>query len=579
MFDDNSKDENYAEQPQDKIEPTVTSVPEDSPEDNAQQQESVPPVADQPSPEQNQEAEEDNPEVTNDVSAVASSKAKGIAITVIIAIAFVMLLKNVYSNLQDAEESEEVDTEQVTMPKQITTPTSLQSGDLRDQGNIALPQVSEVEAPSSAPETPNEGAESEPALPTIPSLDNTQAAEGPAPNQQGQTTPSLPTVNSNSPAPLDGSQLPPLPGAGSGGGMPTTPDVAAEPSLIGDSDPKIRAEKKKRRDTKRRSSIVLIGGTAPKSAEQIQQSQDFVKRGNSDYLLAKGKVVDAILETAINTNFGGEVRAVVSRDVYSNSGRIILIPKGSRVFGTYTNTVDQTYGKIEITWSRIDLASGYSVNISAPAVDHLGRPGIVGRLDNKQMDKIGQAVMASALNVVLAGVVDKLVKPPENLTGSNKTNETINTIRTISNAVAYDNNISDPQQKMLNICSQLRSSLTDKTSSSYQQLDTKCNEAQSNTGWQDPNQKDQLFQSFILGLSSITDNVTQAAATAQIASKQQDAAKQGFEEVSQVIKDTLPAEQNYQPVITVDQGRAIKIYINKDYNFPKKAVKKSRVVR
>lgn len=616
MFDDNSENKNTEGQPQEKIEPTISSpAPEEysNPAMNPAEQYNTPPESTenpqsyseqsannqasadsfeqnnttqqqptQPSQDEKKE-EEAAPEVTNDISAVASSKAKGILVTVGMVIAFIFLLKNVYTTFREDEHADDMQTEDVLMPDQVTTPSALQSGDLADQSQIVMPNVNDVLAPDSAPKAPaptslpgdtaeDSATDSKKDLPSVPALPGEDTAQ----SASADATPALPGMPAT-PDALPG--IPTVPGAAPMPGSDESNTSSVGPSLFGIEEPNENVKKKKRRDAKRRSSIVLIGGTAPKSVEEIQQSQDFVKRGNSDYLLARGKVLDAILETAINTNFGGEVRAVISRDVYSSSGRAILIPKGSRVFGAYTNTVDQTYGKIEIMWSRIDLPSGYSLNISAPAVDHLGRPGIIGRLDNKQMEKIGQAVMASALNVVLAGVVDKLVKPPENVTASNQNSETINTIRSISNAVAYDASISNPQQKMLQICSQLRTALTDKTSSAYTQLDSQCTSAQANSDWQDTSKNNQLLQNFILSLNSITDSVTQSAAQAQIASKEQDAAKQGFEDVSQAIKDSLTSEQTFKPVITVDQGKAIKIYMTKDYTFPKKAVKKSRIVR
>lgn len=604
MFDDNSDNKNTEEQPQEKIEPTVSSPePEgyENSENIAAEQQNYPQdsqdsiqedpsqnyneqaYADTPqNPQQDPNAEgESSPEVTNDTSAVASSKAKGILVTVVIAIAFIFLLKNVYSTFKAEEDADEIQTEEVKMPDQVATPSALQSGDLVDQSQIVMPNVSDVLAPDSAPEGPAP-AENTPVeektddLPSVPTLPEDTAKPEEA---SSDTPPSLPGMPDAPAAPSALPNLPPMPGSLPPSESGDTNEDSVGPSLFGMEEPNEHLQKKKRKEAKRRSAIMLVGGTPQKTNEEIQQSQDFVKRGNSDYLLARGKMLDAILETAINTNFGGEVRAVISRDVYSNSGRTILIPKGSRVFGSYANSVDQTYGKIEIMWSRIDLPSGYSLNISAPAVDHLGRPGVIGRLDNKQMEKIGQAVMASSLNVLLAGVVDKLVKPPENLTASNQTSETINTIRSISNAVAYDTSISNPQQKMLQICSQLRAALTDKTSSAYTQLNSQCTTAQANSDWQDSNKNNQLLQNFILSLNGITDSVTQSTAQAQVASKQQDAAKQGFEDVSQAIKDSLSAEHDFKPVITVNQGKAIKIYMTKDYTFPKKAVKKSRIVR
>ena len=92
-------------------------------------------------------------------------------------------------------------------------------------------------------------------------------------------------------------------------------------------------EAKKKLEAKRKSAIVLIAGAPkPKTPEQVEQETDFKQRGDMHLILGRGKMLDAIIESAVNTDFGGEIRAIISRDVYSEWGRNILIPKGSRIF-------------------------------------------------------------------------------------------------------------------------------------------------------------------------------------------------------------------------------------------------------
>lgn len=39
-------------------------------------------------------------------------------------------------------------------------------------------------------------------------------------------------------------------------------------------------------------------------------------------VLGCGKMLDTVIETAINTDFGGEIRAIITRDIYSEWGKI-----------------------------------------------------------------------------------------------------------------------------------------------------------------------------------------------------------------------------------------------------------------
>lgn len=49
----------------------------------------------------------------------------------------------------------------------------------------------------------------------------------------------------------------------------------------------------------------------------------------------KGTVIQAVLETALDSTRAGFARAIVSRDIYGFDGSKILIPKGSRLIGEY----------------------------------------------------------------------------------------------------------------------------------------------------------------------------------------------------------------------------------------------------
>jgi type IV secretion system protein VirB10 len=187
--------------------------------------------------------------------------------------------------------------------------------------------------------------------------------------------------------------------------------VASNPTLPFDTRSQ-SDDAKKKLEQKRKSTIVLIAGAPrPKSPEQIEQETDFKIRGDMHLVLGRGKMLDAIIESAINTDFGGEIRAIISRDVYSEWGRNVLIPKGSRVFGVYNTGISGAYGRVAIEWTRIDLSSGYTINFGGTGMDALGRKGQQGRVDNKFKERFGNAILRSAFNITLASTLDTIVKP------------------------------------------------------------------------------------------------------------------------------------------------------------------------
>ena len=73
------------------------------------------------------------------------------------------------------------------------------------------------------------------------------------------------------------------------------------------------------------SRIGGVGG-APAQAKAM---------GNPTTTVTQGTLIPAILETAIDTNVPGYVRAVVSQDVRSFDGTKVLVPRSSRLIGQY----------------------------------------------------------------------------------------------------------------------------------------------------------------------------------------------------------------------------------------------------
>lgn len=131
--------------------------------------------------------------------------------------------------------------------------------------------------------------------------------------------------------------------------------------------------------------------------------------GDMNYLVAQGKVIDAILETAINTDLPGPLRAIVSRDVYAESGREIMIPKGSRLIGSYNSDVKRGQKRVYVIWARIIRPDGIDIAVDSPGVDQLGRAGVAGYVDNKYFEIFASAFLTSSVSIALGIGSDSLL--------------------------------------------------------------------------------------------------------------------------------------------------------------------------
>ena len=115
-----------------------------------------------------------------------------------------------------------------------------------------------------------------------------------------------------------------------------------------------------------------------------------------------------MLETPINTDIPGMIRAIVNHDVYAESGRAILIPKGSRLVGTYNNFVIRGNKRVNIIWSRVIRPDGIDIMIRSGGADQLGRAGIEGDVDNKYAEIFASAFLVSAINIAIGAGVDAI---------------------------------------------------------------------------------------------------------------------------------------------------------------------------
>ena len=122
--------------------------------------------------------------------------------------------------------------------------------------------------------------------------------------------------------------------------------------------------------------------------------------------IAQGKLIDSILETAINSDFSGKVRAIISRDVYADFSSNILIPKGSRLVGSYKSAVQRGQNRIFITWERIIRPDAIDIQIDAQATDQFGRIGVGGNVDNKYLELFNNSILLSLLTIGTAAAVE-----------------------------------------------------------------------------------------------------------------------------------------------------------------------------
>ncbi len=130
--------------------------------------------------------------------------------------------------------------------------------------------------------------------------------------------------------------------------------------------------------------------------------QEATRLTHPERTLTQGSVIQAALQTAINSDLPGSVVAVVSEPVPAFSGDRILIPRGSRLFGQYRSGIEMHQKRILILWTRVLTPDGTSMEIAAVGGDQLGRSGLTGLVDTKFAERFGGASLISVIGAAPA---------------------------------------------------------------------------------------------------------------------------------------------------------------------------------
>lgn len=401
-------------------------------------------------------------------------------------------------------------------------------------------------------------------IPAIPQLPSTPKMLEPAKPPEPEMKPR----QAEAPKPKFPSQVPSLPTDIDEENKTNAPKLPSARSFISSDEEKAQKEKRMR------SGIVKIRGNdaLEEGDPELKLYPEFIRKRNRNYLLNNGKVIDAVLETPLNTDFGGDAKAIVSRDVYAEQGKNILIPKGSKIYGTYNTGIDGTYGRVGVAWTGIDLPSGYHISLDSIAVDNLGRKGIAGRIDQKYREKLTNAVLVSGVKILLGNGLDRIVKPVDDGQAKVKAQQKVTSLRTTTTEIFT--RAGPANGKWSEICTATKNAIEDTTSDAWKTAESQCNTIQQNLT---ATPEERLNQAMNM-VNQVADQMLTVSVNAAQPSKAQQSAQEGYDELSNLITEMLSAEQ-FNTTVSVDQGAAIKIYVRKDYSFPASVVNKNMVWR
>ncbi|MGL9717811.1 MAG: TrbI/VirB10 family protein [Wolbachia sp.] len=285
------------------------------------------------------------------------------------------------------------------------------------------------------------------------------------------------------------------------------------------------------------------------------------KVGKLGYMIIQGKIIDAVLETAIDSDLQGMLRAVVSSDVYAETGDTVLIPKGSRLIGGYSFDSNIARARINIIWNRIILPHGIDIAISSPGTDEIGRAGIAGIVDSKIAGALFSSILLAGVSIGSAVVGQKASNLIDVLNAMDAVRSIVATeidFSSLKGVIKPEREIPNDKWKLgLGAIGRIRNAkneqdllriMKEEMAKALGIEEDKVNISLENV--------DQLLQQFQRKGKSVYD----------------EAIGKSLNDFSKDMRDIVERSIDKKPTVYVDQGTALKVFVNQDIVFPPQAI-------
>ncbi|WP_247715511.1 TrbI/VirB10 family protein [Morganella morganii] len=165
---------------------------------------------------------------------------------------------------------------------------------------------------------------------------------------------------------------------------------------------------------------------------------------NREFLLSAGTSMPCVLRTKIVTSYPAVVMCQLTKNVYSDDGKSILIRSGALLQGEQTRVMQQGVARVFVNWSTVKDRN-IRVRIDALGADGLGASGLPAWVDSHFWERFGGAIMLSFIDDALAAAASHAGKENSSLTVDNTRNTAGNMAE-----LALENSINIPPTAYVN---------------------------------------------------------------------------------------------------------------------------------
>ncbi|HGJ5865576.1 TrbI/VirB10 family protein, partial [Arsenophonus nasoniae] len=136
------------------------------------------------------------------------------------------------------------------------------------------------------------------------------------------------------------------------------------------------------------------------------------------FLLSAGTTMPCVLKTKIITSYPSIALCQLTKNVYSDDGKNILIRAGALLQGEQTRVLKKGVARVFVNWATVKDGN-VRVHIDALGADGLGASGLPAWIDNHFWERFGGAMLLSFVDDALAAAASNISKENTSLSIDN----------------------------------------------------------------------------------------------------------------------------------------------------------------
>ncbi|OCL19330.1 hypothetical protein A9G07_10065 [Gilliamella sp. wkB72] len=162
------------------------------------------------------------------------------------------------------------------------------------------------------------------------------------------------------------------------------------------------------------------------------------------FLLSRGTLLPCVLKTKIVTDYPSVPICILTKDIYSSNGDVLLLRAGTTFMGEQKKVIKQGKARVFVNWTTAQDGK-IRIKIDSLGTDTLGASGAPAWVDTHFWERFGGAIMLSFVDDAFKTVSNNLSKS-DNRISYDSTTDSMNNMASI----ALENTINIPPTAYIN---------------------------------------------------------------------------------------------------------------------------------